>query len=411
MTEEAVKDAVPVVAGADVGANPFGVVPAGAGLAPMAALSTQHAASMVEAEQQVKIGMMMARMYPRNTARVYEDAMKSCDRLAFAEKAAYRFPRGNSTIEGPSVNLACELARSWGHIVYACQIVNETDTHCLLRASAWDMETGTRVQSETQFAKKVQRKVSGVTQWVTPDERDFRELKGKHEAILVRNCLLRLMPRDLVDACMERARKTRGSGVNGTAAQREETIRALVSAFAGQGVTVAHIEKMLGHALSNITPDELADLRAIYVSIKDGQAKAHEFFTEDSGGEDAAPAGGVMDRLQEIKRKRGRPRKDAAAPAAQAPAPATAPPAAPQAQPAEPPSAPQPAAPAEPAAQGIGAEARAKMVAEMEAWFTSQPSGPTLDAFMAQARPLLASGGGWEKLSDENLKMLHGLAK
>ncbi len=50
------------------------------------------------------------------------------------------------------------------------------------------------MEIDDTFRKKIQRKRDGQTVWVTPDERDLRELTNKRGAILERNCLLKLQP-------------------------------------------------------------------------------------------------------------------------------------------------------------------------------------------------------------------------
>ncbi len=46
----------------------------------------------------------------------------------------------------------------------------------------------------------------------------------------------------------------------------------LASAFSALGVSPGELKKFLGHELSSCSPSELADLRKVYASIKEGEA-------------------------------------------------------------------------------------------------------------------------------------------
>ncbi len=244
----------------------------------------EHATSRVQAareEAEMKAAIMLAKRFPRDESEAYTRIMRACDRPSFAESANYAFPRGGQTVTGPSVDLARELARIWGNIRYGMRIVSEDDERVHLKGYAYDLESNTYVESEDKFAKLVQRRnrVTRQSEWVKADERDLRELVNKRGAICVRNAILQLLPSDVVQDAMARCRDTVQKVARGEIQQdRDQAIRRLALAFHDIGVNSEMIAGYLKHPMELITNEEIADLRAIFKSIRDGNSRREEYF-------------------------------------------------------------------------------------------------------------------------------------
>lgn len=240
------------------------------------------------AEQQFEIqsAITIAKKFPRDEDTSSKMLMKACGRKAFAEDATYAFPRGGSTISGPSVNLAREGARTWGNIRYGCDIVREDEISRLIRGWAWDMETNTRVSAEDQFKKLIQRKAGKETIWIKPDERDLRELTNRRAAILIRNSILQLLPKDLIEDALEAAKAT----LKKTVKQDPEAVNKMINAFLAYRVNSSMIEKRLGHDPKKATPEELEELRGIFNSIRDGNSTVEEYFDVAGANQEDKPA-------------------------------------------------------------------------------------------------------------------------
>lgn len=58
-----------------------------------------------------------------------------------------------------------------------------------------------------------------------------------------------------------------------------DRVRALVDAFAQQGITEKHLRAYLNKSLDEILPEEIATLRGVYNSIKNGQDGVADFFS------------------------------------------------------------------------------------------------------------------------------------
>ncbi len=240
----------------------------------------------VREDTEIKTALVMARQFPRTEEVAYAKLIKSCSRATFAESAVYAFPRGGTTVKGPSVDLAREAARVWGNIRYGLRIVSVDDDQVHIRGYALDMESNSHVEAEDRFAKLVERKGKG---WIKPDERDLRELVNRRGAILVRNCILQLLPPDVIDDAVRQVNDTMRKAANGEITQSmEEARRRLVMSFERVGVTVEMLEKFLKHKLDVINGEELAELRQIGKSIADGNSRREEHF--EFGTASTAPA-------------------------------------------------------------------------------------------------------------------------
>jgi hypothetical protein len=240
-------------------------------LATREEFSTELAPSAaVEAARQEIFGsIVMAKKHPRNEDAAFQALMKSCSRPTFAGDVTYSFPRGGSTVTGPTIYLAREFARLWGNIRHGCDVIAEDDTERTIRAWAWDLQTNVKVSADVTFKKLIQRKDkrSGETRWIEPDERDLRELTNKHAAIAKRNCLLELLPSDMVEDAIAKARETL---LNKATKDPDELRKNVITGFGSLNVGVEHLEAYLGHKIGECSPAELVELRGHYKSIKDG---------------------------------------------------------------------------------------------------------------------------------------------
>ena len=235
--------------------------------------TTELAPSAAEAAAQHEIqgAIILARKFPRNEDQAYAALMRSCQRTSFADGASYSFPRGGAAVEGPSVKLAREAARLWGNILVRLEVLRDDDDSRHIRAVAWDLQTNARHTAEDQFQKLIFRKGKNGAEgrWVKPDERDLRELTNRRGAILERNCILKLMPPDMIDEARQQANDTL---VKGAAQDPDGERKKAIRAFSELNVTPEMLEAYLKHPLAQSTPAEIADLRKIYASIRDGNS-------------------------------------------------------------------------------------------------------------------------------------------
>lgn len=232
-------------------------------------LATTGAAA--KEQHEIQSAIIVAKRFPRNEEDCFQKLMKAASRPSFAEDATYSFPRGETDVTGPSVNLAREAARIWGNIRFGLYIVRDDEHSRLIRGWAWDVETNMKNEFDDDFKKLIQRKGKG---WVEPDERDLRELTNRRGAILVRNSILQALPKDLIEDALFQCRKTLETAAD---ENPEGARKRLLVDFGSINVTVAQIEQKLGHPFAQSTPKELAELRGICKSIMDGNSTWAEY--------------------------------------------------------------------------------------------------------------------------------------
>ncbi len=269
--------------------------------------------AMAEAQFDIQSAIMIARRFPRNEVEAERKLLKSAERPVFADESSYSYPRGwkkdekgnqvRNYIEGPSVVLAREAARFWGNIRYGVEVTFDDEEDRKIRAYAYDMETNVRVTAEDSFKKLVQRKVyedgheSG-TQWIVADERELRELTNRRGAILVRNCILQIIPSDIIDNVRNACEVTLTKQAE---ANKDQTIGRLVKAFEGINISLKMIETKLGHSLKDAKPEELTELRKVFASIRDGNSSWSEYTAPKNAppdpGNDKAPGTGTSGSL------------------------------------------------------------------------------------------------------------------
>jgi hypothetical protein len=248
-------------------------------------------AGAAEKQFEIQSAIIIARRFPRNEDQAFARLMKAAMRHSFADEASYSFKRGkkkdeatgrwvDNFVEGPSVNLAREAARVWGNIRYGLEVIRDDEETRQVRGWAWDLESNVKVTAEDDFKKLVQRKqydgngkATG-TAWVTADERDLRELTNRRGAILIRNCILQILPSDLID---EAGRKCDETLKNKAAADPDGERKKIILAFSGLNITPEMLEQKLGHKLAECSPTEIAELRKIYKSIADGNSTWAEY--------------------------------------------------------------------------------------------------------------------------------------
>ncbi len=246
---------------------------------------------------EVQMAMLVAKRFPRNETASFARIMQACKRKGLAESATYAYPRGGQQITGPSIRLAEVLAQAWGNIDFGIVELAQIDGESEVMAYAWDLETNSR-QVKVFTVKHERHKKNGVD--ILKDPRDIYETVANNGARRLRACILGIIPGDIVDAALEACEKTMsGSGGEPIA----DRIRKMVAAFAEHGVTQEMMEKRIGHKVEACIDSELASLRKIFTSIKDGVSKRDQWFEVGVVASDSPSAGAAKDKLKPKEEK------------------------------------------------------------------------------------------------------------
>lgn len=227
-------------------------------------------ASRAIAEAQGKL--VIAKRFPRDEVAAYNRVAQACQRKGIAEKAFYSYNRGGSTVNGPTIRFAEELARCWGNIDYGIKELSQDNGKSEMQAYAWDLETN--AQSVQNFTNPHIREVGGKAKVLT-SQRDIYEINANMGARRLRSRILAILPNDLVDMAIMECRRTLAGNNDEPLIDR---VKKMVVAFGKIGVTQEQIESRLRRKIDTMTADDFVDYTGIYNAIKNGESKIVDWF-------------------------------------------------------------------------------------------------------------------------------------
>ncbi len=234
-------------------------------LSPMAQTDQNRAVAEVQA------AMMIANMNPRNQRTAMDRILNACTRQSLAESAVYQFARGGANVSGASIRLAEAIAQQWGNIQFGIRELEQRTGESTVQAFAWDVETNTRREVTFHVSHELHTR-KGVKKLTDP--RDIYEMVANQGARRLRGCILAIIPSDVTEAAVAQCERTLVT----TADVTPEAIKRLVDAFGDLGVSKEQIELRIQRRLDAIQPAQVANLRKIYASIRDGMSTADEWF-------------------------------------------------------------------------------------------------------------------------------------
>ena len=247
--------------------------------------------------QEVQASMIVAKRFRRDTEESFVRIMTACERIGLAEESMYSFPRGNTTITGPSIRLAEVLAQNWGNLQFGIRELSQIGGVSEVEAFAWDIETNTK-QIKTFKVPHV-RYTRAKGNVPLKDPRDIYEMVANQGARRLRACILGIIPGDIIDAAVKKCEETNAKG-DGT--PFEDRVRDMLVKFDKYGVTKDMIESKLGHNVKAIVAAELTPLQKIYNSMRDGMSKREDWF-EVEGAEVSDEAKDLTKAIKEPPQK------------------------------------------------------------------------------------------------------------
>jgi hypothetical protein len=223
---------------------------------------------------EVQAAVVVAQQCPRSITAAQAAMRESCAQKGLAERAFYRFPRGDGTVSGASVHLARELARTWGNVQYGIGELRRDDDAGFseMQAWAWDVQTNTRSAQIFIVPHKRDTK-TGIKQLV--DMRDVYENNANNGARRLRECIFSILPPWFVEDAKERCSATLRDGGGKPLAQR---IADAVKGFEGMGITVDQLEQKLGRKSDRWTEHDVAQLGVTFRSLERGEVNRDEEF-------------------------------------------------------------------------------------------------------------------------------------
>ena len=260
-----------------------------AALAPRGRTASQ--ATMVEqsrAVAEVQAAVVVAQNRPRVVAEAMREMREVCAIDRLAEKAFFRFSRGDGNVSGESVHLARELARCWGNVVYGLVELSRSESagQSEMMAFAWDMQTNARAQ--TSFIVPHIRDTKKGPKPLT-DTRDVYENNANMGARRLREMIFAVLPVWYREEAADICRKTLENGGGKPLVQR---IADCAQAFATIGVTRAQLEAKQGRKMDDFTAEDVAALGVVFRSIKANETTKDDEFPREMAPELPANADG-----------------------------------------------------------------------------------------------------------------------
>lgn len=272
----------------------------------LAVADTASTAVAAQAKALVEARYIMAIRRPRDMDVVRERMLKECCRPSFAAVARYVKPVGQDRAKwpsGPSIRFAEAAVRNMGNVTVETMTVYDDREKRIVRVMVTDLEANVPYSQDITIAKTIERRKKkdgdvvistrtntyGDTVYILEATDD--DIINKQQALIskaIRTQGLRLIPGDIIDECMDQVLVTQR---NTDAEDPDAAKRKLFDAFGALGVRAEQLKEYLGHDAATLAPKELADLRALYAAIRDGEATWREVMDAKTGAAEAKASG------------------------------------------------------------------------------------------------------------------------
>lgn len=298
-------------------------------------LETAVAAIQAREQAAVQARFIMAERHPRDIEGFRVALLKECERAGFAKDAEYPaklIPSGGDRSKHrPTIRFIEGALRCYRNVFKEAVTTFDSVELRISRVTVTDLQNNIVYSSEARTSKQVERhgrpnRNTGnmeppegrqvIGERTTSEGKQIyivratdAEILGKHnglESRAMRNEGRRLLPADIVDEAIEKARET----------MRQEDIkdpdkakRTIIDSFDGVGVRPEDLRDYLGHDLERFQPKELQDLRGIFSAMRDGDTTWDAIMSAKAptGSQEAQQetAKAVLDKLRKTGEKPG----------------------------------------------------------------------------------------------------------
>lgn len=229
---------------------------------------------VIEASQRAEydIQIATAKKFPRDLQRVQSNciALVTMDKDV-AASCRYTLPRGGKNIDGPTIHMARIIAQQFGNIRVDAKVKQITEKQIISEAVCFDLETNYACKVE------VRRSIIGKNGRFNDDM--ITVTGNAANAIAFRNAVYNVVPKVITDSVYNAALKT----ITGDLSDNEKLIAARKKALdffkSEYKVTEEQVLSAMGlRSINQIKAEQIADLRAMQQSLKDGDSTVEEMF-------------------------------------------------------------------------------------------------------------------------------------
>lgn len=305
----------------------------------------RSAGAIERARADIESKITVARRYRRNMDDVLSNLQKALRRPMFVKgeqgdgkgnTARFNKPVGGG-VRGWSVRFAEEAARCMGNLEVDTVAVDSDEEFHHYKTTVIDYENNLTFSAPVAVPRTIERsKLDGrhpvgqrrnskgeLVYLVMATNDELLGMRNAEISKAKRNAILQHVPGDVLDECKRTYDETMNAKI---AADPDGERRILVEAFAEQGVTAAMLTEVVGRPLDTVTVKEQVELRAAYVSLRDGDLRWAEYAASKGVGAvvDDATAKKVGAIVDKAKAKVAAKQQAQAAAKAAAPKPAEA---------------------------------------------------------------------------------------
>jgi hypothetical protein len=252
---------------------------------------------------EIQGAITVAKRFPRDTKKAMDKILIACQRKSLAAVAVYQYAKGGTNIEGPSIRLAETIAREWGNLQFGVRELDQSNGESTVEAYCFDMENNVRCSKVFRIPHQ---RYTRSGSYALTDPREIYELVANNGARRLRACILGVIPGDVVDAAVEECNRTLETTQDVTA----EGVKKMVDSFETTfKVTKDQLEQRLQRRIEAITPAQMAGLRKIFNSMRDGMSKPIDWFAlppSDASQDGKSKSEALADKLA----SKGKPSKD-----------------------------------------------------------------------------------------------------
>jgi hypothetical protein len=270
---------------------------------------TASTAVAAQARAVVEARYVMALKRPRDWDEVRQRVLRECRRPSFAQVARYRKPIGKG-VEGLSIRFVEMALRNMGNVLINTPAIYDDARKRVVEPSVTDLETNTTYLKQIIIEKTVERSkpnsdgtfisvrknsYGNNVYLVEATEDDLLNKEGALVSKAIRTQGLRVIPGDLQAEAEAVIKKT---VIDKAAQDPDAARREVLDGFSLLNIPPPELAKYLGHDLNLATPPEIAELRAVWTALKDGEATWLDALAAKGIGETAEPGVSKTERLK-----------------------------------------------------------------------------------------------------------------
>lgn len=248
-------------------------------IAVPARIGQATAVEQSRAAAEVMAAVQVAIQFPRSENEALRKMREACGHMALAQRAFYSFPRAGGRVTGPTIQLAKELARCWGHMRYSVDELHRDDELGQSEVQAWAWDVQEMVRSSATFIVPHGRDTKEGVVKLT-ELRDVYENNANAGARRLREQIMSTLPVWFREEAMELCRQTLNNRGDAKMPMPQQRARA-VEAYEGIGVKLAELERHVGASVDAWLVADLADLNVLFREIQDRKVSRDDVFRRE----------------------------------------------------------------------------------------------------------------------------------